>query len=161
MEIVWWGIVVLSFILGFVGVVVPVIPSVLMYWVGFLVYHFLINSDELSWMFWIIAFVLTVIVLISDFIANSYFVKRYGGTKKGEAAAIIGMIVGMFVYPPFGVIFVPFIFVLVIEFIGSRNFDQALKASIGSLLAFLSSAAFNVVIYILLIIWFLLDVFLF
>lgn len=161
MEIVWWGIVVLSFILGFVGVVVPVIPSVLMYWVGFLIYHFLINSDELSWMFWIIAFVLTVIVLISDFIANSYFVKRYGGTKKGEAAAIIGMIVGMFVYPPFGVIFVPFIFVLVIEFIGSRNFDQALKASIGSLLAFLSSAAFNVVIYILLIIWFLLDVFLF
>lgn len=161
MEVLWWSIIILSFILGFVGVVVPVIPSVLMYWVGFLVYHFLINSDELSWMFWIIAFVLTVIVLISDFIANSYFVKKYGGTKKGEAAAIIGVVIGMFVYPPFGIIFVPFVLVLIIEFIGSRNFDQALKASIGSLLAFLSSAAFNVVVYILLIIWFLLDVFLF
>lgn len=161
MEVLWWLLIIASFILGFVGVVVPVIPSVLMYWIGFLIYQFLINSEELSWMFWIIAFVLTVIVLISDFIANSYFVKKYGGTKRGEIASIIGVIIGMFVYPPFGIIFVPFFLVLLIEYVGSRNFDQALKASIGSLLAFVSSAVFNVVVYILLIVWFLLDVFIF
>jgi uncharacterized protein YqgC (DUF456 family) len=161
MEVLWWLLIIVSFILGFVGVVVPVIPSVLMYWIGFLIYQFLINSEELSWMFWIIAFVLTVIVLISDFIANSYFVKKYGGTKRGEIASIIGVIIGMFVYPPFGIIFVPFFLVLLIEYVGSRNFDQALKASIGSLLAFVSSAVFNVVVYILLIVWFLLDVFVF
>lgn len=161
MEILWWILVIVSFILGFVGVVVPVIPSVIMYWVGFLIYHFLINSDTLTWMFWVIAFVLTVLVLISDFIANSYFVKRYGGSKKGELAAIIGVIVGMFVYPPFGLILVPFIFVLLVEYLGSRDFDQALKASIGSLLAFFTSAVFNAVIYVLLVIWFLLDVFIF
>lgn len=161
MEILWWTLIVISFILGFVGVIVPVIPSVLMYWVGFLIYHFLINSDDLSWMFWVIAFVLTLIVLFSDFIANSYFVKRYGGTKQGEIAAIAGVILGMFIYPPFGIILVPFFLVLLVEFIFSRDFDQALKASIGSLLAFVSSSVFNVVIYILLIIWFLLDVFIF
>ncbi len=65
-----------SFIIGFLGLVFPVVPSVLMFWIGFLVYHFALNSETLSWMFWIIVFVLTVLVLFSDFIANSYFVKR-------------------------------------------------------------------------------------
>lgn len=161
MEILWWIIIAASFIIGFAGLIFPVVPAVLMFWIGFLVFHFLVDSDALSWMFWVIAFVLTVLVFISDVIANSYFVKRYGGTKRGEYAAIIGVIFGMFIYPPFGVIFVPFILVLIVEAIGSKDMNQALKASIGSLLAFLSSSIFNAVIYVLMVIWFLLDALLF
>ncbi|WP_411843443.1 DUF456 domain-containing protein [Salinicoccus sp. HZC-1] len=157
MEILWWIIIAAAFILGFAGLVFPVVPSVVMFWIGFLVFQFAIDSDALSWMFWIIVVVLTLLVLFSDFIANSYFVKRYGGTKRGEYAAIAGVIIGMFVYPPLGVIIVPFIFVLIVELIGSQDVKQAFKASIGSLLAFLSSAIFNAVIYVLMVIWFLLD----
>lgn len=161
MEILWWLLVIVSFILGFAGVIAPVIPSVVMFWVGFLIYHFLINSETLTWMFWLVAAVLTVLVFISDVVANSYFVKKYGGSKRSEAAAIIGVIVGMFVYPPFGIIFVPFVFVLALEFIGTRDINAAFRAALGSLLAFFASSAFNLVIYILLIIWFLLDAFVF
>lgn len=161
MEILWWILVIASFILGFVGVIAPVIPSVVMFWVGFLIYHFLINSETLTWMFWMVAAVLTVLVFISDFVANSYFVKKYGGSKKSEAAAIVGVIVGMFVYPPFGVIFVPFVFVLALEFIATKDINAAFRAALGSLLAFFASSAFNLVIYVLLIVWFLLDAFLF
>lgn len=161
MEILWWLIIAASFIIGFAGLIFPVVPAVLMFWVGFLVFHFLIDSDALSWIFWVLAIVLTVLVFVSDIIANSYFVKRYGGTKKGEYAAIIGVIFGMFIYPPFGVIFVPFILVLIVEALGSRDRNQALKASVGSLLAFLSSSIFNGVIYVLMVIWFLLDALLF
>ena len=161
MEILWWLIIAASFIIGFAGLIFPVVPAVLMFWVGFLVFHFLVDSDALSWIFWVLAIVLTVLVFVSDIIANSYFVKRYGGTKKGEYAAIIGVIFGMFIYPPFGVIFVPFILVLIVEALGSRDRNQALKASVGSLLAFLSSSIFNGVIYVLMVIWFLLDALLF
>ncbi|CAM4259545.1 DUF456 domain-containing protein [Lacicoccus alkaliphilus] len=161
MEILWWLLVIISFVLGFVGVIAPVIPSVVMFWVGFLIYHFLINSETLTWMFWLVAAVLTALVFVSDLVANSYFVKKYGGSKKSEAAAIVGVIVGMFVYPPFGIIFVPFVFVLALEFINTRDINAAFRAALGSLLAFFASSAFNLVIYILLIIWFLLDAFVF
>ncbi|WP_020006993.1 DUF456 domain-containing protein [Salinicoccus albus] len=161
MEILWWLIIAASFIIGFAGLIFPVVPAVLMFWIGFLVFHFLIDSDALSWIFWVLAIVLTVLVFVSDIIANSYFVKRYGGSKSGEYAAIIGVIFGMFIYPPFGVIFVPFILVMIVEAIGSRDMNQALKASVGSLLAFLSSSIFNGVIYTLMVIWFLLDALLF
>ncbi|WP_342388453.1 DUF456 domain-containing protein [Salinicoccus bachuensis] len=157
MEIIWWLIVIASFVIGFLGLIFPVVPSVLMFWLGFLVYHFAVNSETLSWMFWIIVFVLTVLVLFSDFIANSYFVKKYGGTKRGEYAAIVGVVIGMFLYPPFGIIFVPFVLVLIVEALNSKDFNQALKASVGSLLAFLSSAVFNAVVYVLMVAWFLLD----
>ncbi|WP_371814476.1 hypothetical protein [Jeotgalicoccus sp. WY2] len=42
-----------------------------------------------------------------------------------------------------------------------KDMNKALKASIGSFLAFISSAIFDVIIYIFLIIFFLLDVFLY
>ena len=38
---------------------------------------------------------------------NKYFVNRFGGSKLGEYAALIGVIVGCFVIPPFGIIIVP------------------------------------------------------
>ena len=85
MEIILWLIVALSFILGFLGIIYPVLPSVILFWVGFLVYNFFIG-DELSWMFWVIAGALTLICLVSDVVANSYFVKKFGGSKIGRAS---------------------------------------------------------------------------
>lgn len=158
MDIVLWLVVAVAFILGFAGIIYPIVPSVIMFWVGFFVYQFFIG-DELSWMFWVIAAALTIVALISDVVANSYFVKKFGGSKKGEWAAIIGAIIGMFLYPPFGVIFVPFVFVFVVEFIQIKDMNKAFKASIGSFLAFISSAIFDVLIYIFLVLFFLLDVF--
>ena len=160
MDIFLWLIVIAAFVLGFAGIIYPVLPSVLMFWVGFLVYNFFIG-DELSWMFWVIAASLTVVALISDVAANSYFVKKFGGSKKGELAAIIGAVIGMFIYPPFGILFVPFVFVFVVEFIQIKDMNKALKASIGSFLAFISSAVFDIIVYIFLIMFFLLDVFLY
>lgn len=161
MDILWWMIIAASFILGFAGLVFPVVPSIIMFWVGFLVFQFAVDGEALSWMFWVIMIVLTILVLFSDFIANSYFVKRFGGTKKGEYAAIAGVIIGMFVYPPIGIIVVPFILVLIVEGLGSKDMNQAFKASIGSLLAFLSSAIFNALVYVFMVIWFLFDALLF
>lgn len=161
MDILWWVIIAASFILGFAGLIFPVVPSIIMFWVGFLVFQFAVDGEALSWMFWVIMIVLTILVLFSDFIANSYFVKRFGGTKKGEYAAIAGVIIGMFVYPPIGIIVVPFILVLIVEGLGSKDMNQAFKASIGSLLAFLSSAIFNALVYVFMVIWFLFDALLF
>lgn len=161
MDILWWMIIAASFILGFVGLIFPVVPSIIMFWVGFLVFQFAVDGEALSWMFWVIMIVLTILVLFSDFIANSYFVKRFGGTKKGEYAAIAGVIIGMFVYPPIGIIVVPFILVLIVEGLGSKDMNQAFKASIGSLLAFLSSAIFNALVYVFMVVWFLFDALLF
>ena len=158
MDIFLWLIVIAAFVLGFAGIIYPVLPSVLMFWVGFLVYNFFIG-DELSWMFWVIAASLTVVALISDVAANSYFVKKFGGSKKGELAAIIGAVIGMFIYPPFGVLFVPFVFVFVVEFIQIKDMNKA-ESIVGSFRPALQRCL-RLIVYIFLIMFFLLDVFLY
>ncbi|WP_027963605.1 DUF456 domain-containing protein [Halalkalibacillus halophilus] len=154
MEVIWWLIVVALFIGSYAGIIFPIIPAPLVLWGGFLVYHFAINGDELTWMFWTAMAVLTIIVIVADIIANSYFVKRYGGSKRGEWVAAIGVIVGSFIFPPFGILIVPVVAVFITELMQRRTFDEAVQASIGSFLGFLSGAFAKFIIITMMIIWF-------
>lgn len=158
MTILLWTIVILSFIAAFVGLVVPLLPGVLLMWIGFFVYHFGINNNELSWFFWLAMITLTAVMLVSDYVAGSYFVKKFGGSKAGEFAAAVGMLIGSFLFPPLGIIAVPFIVVLFVELYIQRDVAKAFNASVGSLLGFLTSTVAKFLVLIIMIIWFVLDV---
>lgn len=157
-DILVWIIIIALFIVSFVGIVYPIIPSPLVIWVGYLLYHFVINSDELGIVFWISMAILTVVLIGADIIANSYFVKKFGGSKWGERAAGIAVIVGSFIIPPFGILIIPFVTVLIVEMVQKRTIKDAFRASIGSLIGFLSGAVAKVVIQLIMIVWFLILV---
>ncbi|EJL1404700.1 DUF456 domain-containing protein [Staphylococcus pseudintermedius] len=156
-DVIFWVLILAAFVLAFIGLIKPVIPAIPVLWVGFLIYQFGINGPTLSWVFWTAMIVLTIFIFVSDLWLNRYFVNRFGGTKKGEWAALIGVLVGAFVLPPFGVIIVPFIAVIIVEMVQSKNFAQAAKASFGSLVAFFSSAVMQAVLMFVMIVWFFID----
>ena len=83
-----WLLIIFAFILAFVGLIKPVIPSVLMLWLV-LIYQFAFNNGELSWIFYVSMIVLTVLMFISDFAMNKYFVNKYGGSKISEYVALL------------------------------------------------------------------------
>ncbi|WP_240507166.1 DUF456 domain-containing protein [Staphylococcus cornubiensis] len=157
LDVILWLLILAAFVLAFIGLIKPVIPAIPVLWVGFLIYQFGINGSTLSWIFWTAMIVLTIFIFVSDLWLNRYFVNRFGGTKKGEWAALIGVLVGAFVLPPFGVIVVPFIAVIIVEMMQSKNVTQAVKASFGSLVAFFSSAVMQAVLMFVMIIWFFID----
>lgn len=159
MEIVMWVVIILLFILSFVGVFVPLIPSVLVIWLGFVLYHFLINGTKLGGLFWVSMGTFTVLLFIVDFLMNRYFVEKFGGSRWSEWGAIIGIIIGVFVLPPFGIIFVPFVFVLVIELVLRRTLTEALIAASGAIVGFLSSSLAKIIIQFIMIGWFFIALF--
>ncbi|MFJ7930685.1 DUF456 domain-containing protein [Peribacillus sp. NPDC096448] len=158
MDILWWGLTIVLFALSFVGIIYPIIPSVVAIWGGFAVYQFLINPDELSLWFWISMVVLSGVLIAADIIANSYFVKKYGGAKISETIAAIATIVGSFVFPPFGIILVPFLAVLVSELIIQKDIMQATKVGFATIIGFLGGSLAKVLIQLLMIVWFILAV---
>ncbi|MFC7321346.1 DUF456 domain-containing protein [Halobacillus campisalis] len=158
MDIVIWIIIGLLFLASFASLIFPIIPGPLVLWLGFLAYQFFIDGGELSILFWIAMILLTVVLIVSDIIANSYFVKKYGGSKWGERSAAIGVIAGSFIIPPFGIIVVPFVLVLVVELAQKRTADEAFKAGIGSLFGFLSGSFAKVIIQLMMIIWFFVEI---
>lgn len=150
-DIIFWVLILASFIISFVGLVYPVIPSVVMIWIGVLLYHFGINSNELSWISYTMLVLLTVLLFLADYLANLHFVDKAGGSKWGTRAATIGLIVGSFVVPPFGVILVPFALVLVAELLQKRSFQESIKVAFATLIAFLSGTFAKVIIQLIMI----------
>ncbi|MDU0965743.1 MAG: DUF456 domain-containing protein [Staphylococcus lugdunensis] len=159
MTVLLWLLIIFAFILAFVGLIKPVISSVLMLWVGFLIYQFAFNNGELSWIFYVSMIVLTVLMFISDFAMNKYFVNKYGGSKISEYVALIGVLVGCFVFPPFGIIIIPFVAVFAVELMQDFDVNKAFKASLGSIVAFLTSNIAKAIIMFIMIVWFFIDVF--
>ncbi len=158
MEFVWWGVTIILFVLSFVGIIYPIIPSVVAIWGGFLVYQFLINSGELSLWFWISMGLLSAVLIAADIIANSYFVKKNGGSKISETIAAIATIVGSFILPPFGIILVPFVAVLITEYVLHKDTKKAAKVGFATVIGFLGGSVAKILIQILMIIWFFIAV---
>lgn len=158
MDFILWLVVIVAFVLSFVALVYPVLPSITAVWAGFLIYHFFINSAELGWFFWISMIILTIILTLADIFASSLAVKKFGGSKKSERVAAIAVIVGSFIAPPFGIIFIPFIAVLLVEINEGRSTQVAIKSSIGSLVGFLSGQIAEGIIQLIMIIWFFLTI---
>ncbi len=158
MVIILWILIFSCFIVSFIGLVYPVIPSIVMIWGGVAIYHFLISQTQITGLTWNTLFFFTLLILVMDYMASIYFVKRYGGSKRAMRSAAFGVLIGCFVIPPFGVLVVPFILVLLTEFLQEKSLTESINVAFGTLFAFLSSAFAKAVIQLVMIIIFMLNV---
>lgn len=154
MNFLIWIVILGLFILSFIALIYPVLPSVSAVWAGFLFYHFFINSMELTRVFWVFMTVFTLILLLSGVLVSSLSVKKYGGTKLGERVAALAVILGSFVYPPFGIIVIPFIAVFLAEWSQERSLKEAWNSAVGSLVGFFSGQIATAIIQFIMIVWF-------
>jgi len=102
--------------LGFIGSIVPVLPGPLLSYLGLLLYHFFIdidrmNSDSLIWIT-----IVVVVISVLDYCLQIYGVKKSGGGKYAIRGSVVGILLGVFLFPPFGILLGAFIG----AFIGGR-----------------------------------------
>ncbi len=154
MAIIIWTLIICLFIVSMIGVFVPVIPAVVLIWLGFILYHFALDPNQLSTFFWIVMSVFTIILVVADLLTNRYFVTKFGGSKGSQWGAIIGIIIGTFIYPPVGIILVPLLLVFLIEIAQHKTMKEASLASMGALAGFLSGVIAKFLIQLIMIVWF-------
>lgn len=159
MTTIIWIAIVLLFLLSFAGLIFPIIPSVLAIWGGFLFYHFGIDRGDLSLFFWIAMVFLTLLIFVADLLASSYFVKKHGGSKWGERIAAIAIIVGAFIMPPFGILIIPFLAVIIAEWMIIKDFKKAFQIGIATLIGLLSGTIAKFIIQLIMVVWFFIAVF--
>ncbi len=83
MEWMYWLIIWLVFIIGFVGLIYPIIPSVLFIVGGMLLYGVFFSFEPFSWFFWIIQGMFVLLLFGADYLVNLFGVKKFGGSKAG------------------------------------------------------------------------------
>ncbi|WP_299087878.1 DUF456 domain-containing protein [uncultured Metabacillus sp.] len=159
MEYLYWSLIVLMFIIAFVGLVYPIIPSVVFIVAGFVLYGFLFDFSKLTITFWIIEGMFVAILFAADYLTNLVGVKKFGGSKAAIWGSTIGLIIGPFVIPILGIILGPFIGAIIAELIvHKKDFSSSMKSGVGSLIGFISGVVAKGVLQLIMIGYFLIVI---
>lgn len=121
--------------LGIIGCIVPVLPGPPLSYVGFLILHFTrwgnIPFNLLLWLG-----IAAAVVTILDYVLPIWATQRFGGTKRGVWGATLGLLVGLFLLPPYGIIVGPFLGAFLGELSARQEHQKALRSAFGSLIGF-------------------------
>ena len=137
MEIVLIIISFLLVILGIVGSFIPIIPSPISGWLGLLILH-QASFLEAQYYFLSITFAIAISVFILDYFIPSIGAKKFGGSNAGVIGSTIGLVIGIFLFGPIGILFGSFFGALIGELtVNINNMRIALLAAIGTLIGYL------------------------
>jgi uncharacterized protein YqgC (DUF456 family) len=122
---------------GIAGCFLPIVPGPPLSWLGLLLLEFTepapVSTEAL-----VIYLVLVVLVTVADYFVPILGAKFSGGTKRGNIGSTIGVVAGFFIFPPFGIILMPFVGAVLGELSGGKEFKQAMRAGFGTFLGFLA-----------------------
>ncbi len=149
------GIVLL--ILGLIGCIVPFLPGPPLSYIALLMLQLRTESPFSAWFLIIMALIVIAITVI-DYIVPVWGTKKIGGTKYGMWGSTIGLILGLFIFPPWGIIIGPFLGAFVGEIINNQNTNKALKSALGSFLGFVAGTLLKLVTSIVITYYFIVNI---
>jgi hypothetical protein len=121
-------------IAGMVGCILPIIPGPILSFCALILLSWIKNWQIFSQTFLIVMGILSALLIILDYVAPALGAKKYGASNRGMWGSAIGMIVGIFFIPPWGMIIGAFIGALVGEMASGKSGGKALRAGWGILI---------------------------
>lgn len=148
MEIAATVLFTLCFVVAIVGVIVPVLPGVIVAALAALLAAWMTGFAELNTPPLVVIAVLTALSFAIDYIAGAIGAKRFGARRAGIIGSIVGGILGIFFFPPFGFLIGALGGAVVAELITGRDLQEATKAGVGVLVGTLGGMVAQIIILI-------------
>lgn len=133
-------------LLGLIGCIVPILPGPPLSWVGLLVLRYTRFGAEISSETLITTAVFAALVTLLDYLLPIWTTKKFGGTKRGIWGATIGLLLGLFIFAPVGIIVGPFLGAYIGEVSGSQKDANPWKSALGSFVGFLLGTGLKFVV---------------
>ena len=127
-------LIILGFIVliaGLVGCIVPALPGPPLSFVALILLEIATHGEAFTTNELIFWGVVTVVVTVLDYIIPVIGAQKYGATKSGIWGSIIGMLIGIIFFPPFGMLIGAFLGAVGGEILIGKNNPEALKAGWG------------------------------
>ncbi len=147
----------ISILAGVIGCFLPVIPGPPISYVGILLLHFT-DVSHFSVEFLVFFAVAVVIVQILDYYLPILGTKKFGGGSRGAWGSAIGVVVGLFIIPPWGIIIFPFVGAVVGELTDGKEFNAAVKSGFGAFIGFVGGILFKLAVSLAIAFFFFKDV---
>jgi len=147
MSVPWLIAATIFFLAGFWGLIIPVIPDLPLIWGGVLLYALGTGFGEISLTTVLLLGLLSASTFLIDYLSTVLGAKRYGASKKGIAGAIVGGIVGLVLFPPFGFLIGAVVGTVFAEiYLAGRTSKEAIRASKGAVVGLLVGLLAKVII---------------
>lgn len=131
-------------IVGLAGSILPALPGAPLSYIGLLLLLLCDGADISSASLWAGAIFL-VIVSVLDYIAPIWLTNASGGSKQATRGSVIGMVAGLFFFPPWGLILGPFIGAFLGELMAQATTGKALKVAMMSFLGFVLTTGMKLI----------------
>jgi uncharacterized protein YqgC (DUF456 family) len=122
---------------GLAGCVLPALPGPPLSYIALLLLHFT-GKYQFPNKFLIIWLIITAVVVILDYLVPVWGAKKFGASKRGIWGSIIGMLLGLFIFPPIGIIGGTFLGAVIGELTSGKETGMAIKAGFGSFAGFMT-----------------------
>ena len=142
------------------GSVVPVLPGPPIGFVGLLALQWSGYGNFSPAFLWTWGAITVAVTVIDNFLP-ALMTKKFGGSRAAVFGSVVGLIAGMFLFAPLGLLVGPFLGALAGELINNRvkakrenvNADntKALKVALGAFLAFIMGTGAKLVVGVLMI----------
>src|SRR3989339_734738 len=145
-EIILFAISLMIMFVGMAGIVVPIIPSIPLIWLGAFLYAIFTHFEKVTWMVLLIFAILTIFSIVLENIGNVYGAKKFGATRWGIIGSIAGTGIGFYMGGPIGLILGPIVGTVIFELIGGEGFRGALKSGLGNFVGFLGGSVVKIIV---------------
>jgi len=143
---------------GIIGSFFPVLPGPPLSYAALLLIQFT-TPTPFTTMFLVYWAIIVVVIMSLENILPAVGSNQMGGTRYGIYGCLIGGVVGLFIFPPFGIIFGPMIGAFAGELLSGQKSDRALRAALGSFVGFFVGTVIKVAVSLVLAYYFIRAVF--
>lgn len=145
-------------IVGIVGSIIPALPGPPLSYAGILFVHFT-SLAEYSTSFLVVWAIVIIAIQMLDYFVPIWGTKKFGGSKYGAWGSTIGIVAGMFFFPPLGIIIFPFVGAVIGELINNKDFRSSLKAGFGAFIGFVAGTLMKLIVCFVLLFYYIKEVY--
>lgn len=149
MEWLWITLGIILTFAGLVGCILPLIPGPPLGYAAILIAQYTLGKPFTT-QFMAVWLILIILVTLLDYYVPIWGTRRFGGSKSGIWGSTIGLVVGLFFFPPFGIIAGPFIGAVIGELLIGKDMQIALKSGLGSFLGFITGTIMKLAVSLIL-----------
>ena len=149
---------IILFIAGIIGTILPLLPGPILIYGGMLLYGIMTQFSTLDAYFFLLQGLVLVLIFLVDYIASAVGTTRYGGSKQAAWGAVVGTILGIFIFGPLGIVIGPFLGAVAVELLRGKDMNQTIRVGFGTLIGLLGGTIVKLGAEIIMIIYFFMRI---
>ena len=155
-QILLWLLAALLIVLGFAGLILPVVPGIPLVFAGLVLLAWAENFAYVGWMTLTLLGLLALLSYGIDFLASALGAKKFGASPRAVVGAALGALAGLF-FGLVGILLGPFVGAVLGEFSRQSSVRAAAHAGVGATLGLLFGVLLKIALAFAMIGVFVLD----